>query len=97
MVPTPGSEAEALKEGKILSSKANVEKVKEVEAGLEEAVQKVKEVGFPTEKINARGQLTIWQRLEYLIDPFLELLESKRTIVQGRRQPEAIFDKGLLT
>ena len=24
---------------------------------------------FPTEKINARGQMTVWQRLEYLVDP----------------------------
>ncbi len=32
-------------------------------------VQKVKLAGFPEEKINARGQLTIWQRLRYLVDP----------------------------
>ena len=38
---------------------------KEVDA----AVQKVKRAGFPEEKINARGQLTVWQRLRYLIDP----------------------------
>ena len=30
--------------------------------------QKVKEVGFPAEKINARGQMTVWQRIEYLVD-----------------------------
>jgi len=30
--------------------------------------KKVEEVGFPTDKINARGWLTVWQRLEYLID-----------------------------
>ena len=33
------------------------------------AVQKVKLAGFPEEKINARGQLTVWQRLRYLVDP----------------------------
>jgi glutaconyl-CoA decarboxylase len=60
---------EALKEGKILSTEGNVEQIKEVEEGLKQAVEKVKEAGFPTEKINARGQLTVWQRLEYLIDP----------------------------
>ena len=38
---------------------------KEVDA----AVQQVKRAGFPEEKINARGQLTVWQRLRYLIDP----------------------------
>ena len=60
---------EELKQGKIISSKANVERLKEVEAGLEAAVEQVKEAGFPTEKINARGQMTVWQRLEYLVDP----------------------------
>ncbi len=58
-----------LKEGKIKSSEGNVSQIKEVEAQLDEAIEKVKNAGFPTEKINARGQLTVWQRLEYLVDP----------------------------
>jgi glutaconyl-CoA decarboxylase len=60
---------QALKEGKIKSSAGNVSHIKEVEAQLDEAVEKVKNAGFPTQKINARGLLTVWQRLEYLIDP----------------------------
>jgi glutaconyl-CoA decarboxylase len=60
---------QALKEGKIKSSAGNVSQIKEVEAQLDEAVEKVKKAGFPTQKINARGLLTVWQRLEYLIDP----------------------------
>ncbi len=32
-------------------------------------VARVKGVGLPEKKINERGQLTIWQRLEYLVDP----------------------------
>ena len=32
-------------------------------------VRKVKNAGFSEEKINARGQLTVWQRLRYLVDP----------------------------
>ncbi|UCE52471.1 MAG: glutaconyl-CoA decarboxylase subunit alpha [Desulfobacterales bacterium] len=60
---------QALKEGKIKSSAGNVSQIKEVEAQLDEAVEKVKNAGFPTQKINARGLLTVWQRLEYLIDP----------------------------
>jgi len=39
------------------------------EAGIQEQVENVKAAGFPTEKINARGQMTVWQRLEYLVDP----------------------------
>ena len=58
-----------LKEGQIKSTEENLKLVKEVEAGIDAAVERVKAVGFPTEKINARGQLTVWQRLEYLVDP----------------------------
>ena len=58
-----------LKEGQIKSTAASAKQIQEVEAQVAEAVEKVKNVGLPTEKINARGQLTIWQRLEYLVDP----------------------------
>jgi glutaconyl-CoA decarboxylase len=34
-----------------------------------QAVENVKNAGFPTEKINARGQMTVWQRLDYLVEP----------------------------
>ena len=58
-----------LKEGQIKSTAASVKQIQEVEAQVAEAVEKVKNAGMPTEKINARGQLTVWQRLEYLVDP----------------------------
>ena len=58
-----------LREGQIKSTAASVKQIHEVEAQVEEAVEKVKNAGLPTEKINARGQLTVWQRLEYLVDP----------------------------
>jgi glutaconyl-CoA decarboxylase subunit alpha len=58
-----------LNKGQILSSEENVKQIKEVEAGVKEAVEKVKTVGFPEEKINARGMMTVWQRLRYLVDP----------------------------
>ncbi|UCF92254.1 MAG: glutaconyl-CoA decarboxylase subunit alpha [Desulfobacterales bacterium] len=60
---------QALKPGQIKSTEGNVKQIKAVEEQVDEAVQKVKNAGFPTEKINARGQLTVWQRLEYLVDP----------------------------
>ncbi len=59
----------ALNEGQIKSTEENVEQIKKVEAEVKEAVEKVKKAGFPEEKINARGQMTVWQRLNYLIDP----------------------------
>jgi glutaconyl-CoA decarboxylase len=58
-----------LKEGQIKSTAGSVKQIQKVEAQVAEAVEKVKNAGMPTEKINARGQLTVWQRLKYLIDP----------------------------
>ncbi len=55
--------------GQLKSSDENVKKIKEVENELKESVKKVENAGFPEEKINARGQMTVWQRLRYLIDP----------------------------
>ena len=57
-----------LKPGKIKSSEQSAGQIKEVEAQIDETLEKMKNLGLPTEKINARGQLTIWQRLDYLLD-----------------------------
>jgi glutaconyl-CoA decarboxylase subunit alpha len=58
-----------LTKGKIKSTEENVAQIKTIERQIEDAVEKVKSAGLSTEKINARGQLTVWQRLEYLVDP----------------------------
>jgi len=58
-----------ISKGKLLSTEENVKQIKEVEAGIKAAVEKVQTAGFPEEKINARGQMTVWQRLRYLVDP----------------------------
>ncbi len=57
-----------LKKGAIKRSEANVEAFLEAETEISAAVDAVKNAGFPTEKINARGQMTVWQRLDYLVD-----------------------------
>ncbi|MDJ0781950.1 MAG: carboxyl transferase domain-containing protein [Desulfosarcinaceae bacterium] len=59
----------ALNPGRIKSSAANVEQLQAVEAELKAQVDKVRQAGFPEEKINARGQMTVYQRLRYLVDP----------------------------
>jgi len=59
----------ALSEGKIKQTQANVDQIREIEKAIEEEVRKVKNAGLPADKINKRGQLTVWQRIEYLIDP----------------------------
>jgi len=59
----------ALRKGQIKRSEENVTRLKEVESGIQEAVEKVKNAGLPEEKINSRGQMTVYQRLDYLLDP----------------------------
>ena len=58
----------ALKASQIKRSEKNVEQIRAFEARLAEMIEVVREAGFPAEKINARGQMTVWQRLEYLLD-----------------------------
>jgi len=59
----------ALTESRIKQTEENVALVREVEQQLQEEIEKIKNAGLPAKKINERGQLTIWQRLDYLIDP----------------------------
>ncbi|MGD9210631.1 MAG: carboxyl transferase domain-containing protein [Desulfobacteraceae bacterium] len=65
-MPRFGQELNA---GRIKSTEESAKKIKEVEAEVKKEVEKVKTAGFPEEKINARGQMTVFQRLNYLIDP----------------------------
>lgn len=58
-----------LNAGQIKSTEENVQQIREVEAEVKAAVETAKKAGFPEEKINARGQMTVWQRINYLIDP----------------------------
>lgn len=46
----------------------NIRCIFEVEDRVETEVEGAKNAGFPAEKINARGQMTLWQRLDYLVD-----------------------------
>ena len=65
-MPTFGREMNA---GQIKSAEENVRQIKDLEDQLKKATENVKLAGFPEEKINARGQMTVWQRLNYLVDP----------------------------
>jgi glutaconyl-CoA decarboxylase len=58
-----------LSERRAAEAAESVEQIKAVEQALAAELDKVKNAGLSTEKINARGQLTVWQRLEYLVDP----------------------------
>lgn len=58
-----------LSESQIRKSEESVARIREVENDLQERIQKVKNAGLPAEKLNARGEWTVYQRLEYLVDP----------------------------
>jgi glutaconyl-CoA decarboxylase len=60
---------QAMNAGQIKSAQENVKQIREIEDQLKKAAEKVKQAGFPEEKINARGYMTVWQRLNYLVDP----------------------------
>jgi len=59
----------ALSKAKLKDTEENLAEVKAIVDEIQQAVEKMKAAGLPAKKINERGQLTIWQRLEYLIDP----------------------------
>lgn len=58
-----------LKKGQIKRTEGNVVEFKNVESMIDDEINKVKNVGLSEEKINKRGQMTVWQRLEYLVEP----------------------------
>jgi hypothetical protein len=58
-----------LSEGQIKRSEENVKQIQEVEKTVAEAVEKVRKAGIAAEEINKRGEMTVYQRLEYLLDP----------------------------
>jgi glutaconyl-CoA decarboxylase len=49
-------------------SEENLVAIREVEKRLAAEVERVKAAGLAAERVNQRGQLTAWQRLEYLVD-----------------------------
>lgn len=57
-----------LKKGALKRSGELLEEFLAQEEKIVKAVEEVKNHGRTTEQINARGQMTIWQRLEYLVD-----------------------------
>jgi glutaconyl-CoA decarboxylase len=58
-----------LKENRIARTQESRAKLEAVEAEIAAAARAREEVGLPVAEINKRGALTVWQRLEYLVDP----------------------------
>ena len=59
----------ALNDGEIRRAQENIELVKEQERILALEIERVKNAGIPAKKIHERGGMTIYDRLDYLIDP----------------------------
>ncbi|MBN1625046.1 MAG: glutaconyl-CoA decarboxylase subunit alpha [Deltaproteobacteria bacterium] len=51
------------------AAQENIAQIREVEKEVAKAVDAVKNAGIPTETIHKRGQMTVWDRIEYLVDP----------------------------
>lgn len=64
-----GEFGKPLSESQIRKSEESVARIREVENDLQERIQKVRNAGLPAEKLNDRGEWTVYQRLEYLVDP----------------------------
>ncbi len=58
----------ALRPGRVKRAAASAEALRAVEADIAAAAKAAEEAGFPAEKINQRGWMTVYQRLEYLLD-----------------------------
>ena len=57
-----------LKENVIKRMEENRRLITEVEAEIASEVERVKNAGLPAEVIRKRGQMTVWERIEYLVD-----------------------------
>jgi len=50
-------------------AKENAAQIKQVEEEVSKAIEAVKNAGIPAETIKKRGQTTVWERIDHLIDP----------------------------
>ncbi len=58
-----------LKPAQIERMKESALQAEEVMKEIDEEIERIKGVGIPEEKIHKRGQMTVWERIEYLVDP----------------------------
>lgn len=58
-----------LSDAEITRSEENLSAIKEVEQKINDAVENVKQSGTPAETLHKKGQMTAYERLEYLVDP----------------------------
>ncbi|OIP93801.1 MAG: glutaconyl-CoA decarboxylase subunit alpha [Syntrophobacterales bacterium CG_4_8_14_3_um_filter_58_8] len=49
--------------------KANVAQAESVMKEIDAEVERIKNFGIPAEKVHERGEMTVWDRIEYIVDP----------------------------
>jgi len=59
----------ALKPNQIEKMKENVAQIEEVYADVAAAFEKAKNAGVPVEDVHKKGDMTVWERIEYIVDP----------------------------
>lgn len=53
----------------IKSMKDNLERIEEVMKKVDAEVERIKNVGISVDTMHQRGEMTVWERIEYLVDP----------------------------
>ena len=53
----------------IESMQDNCVKIEEIMRTIDAEVERIKNVGVPLSNLNERGEMSVWQRIEYLVDP----------------------------
>ncbi|MDP1991386.1 MAG: carboxyl transferase domain-containing protein [Syntrophales bacterium] len=49
--------------------KTNIAQIEEVMKAVEAEEERIKNVGIPADLVHKRGEMTVWERIEYLVDP----------------------------
>lgn len=58
-----------LPEGHLERMKENISRIEEVMREIDTEVERIKNYGVKAEEIHKRGEMTVWERIEYLVDP----------------------------
>jgi glutaconyl-CoA decarboxylase len=58
-----------LRPAQIERMQANVAQAESVMKEIDAEVERIKNYGIPAEKVHERGEMTVWDRIEYIVDP----------------------------
>jgi glutaconyl-CoA decarboxylase len=59
----------ALRPAHLERMKANVAQAEAIMKEIDAEVERIKNFGIPAEKVHERGEMTVWDRIEYIVDP----------------------------